>query len=236
MNSQIVQARQTYHYSNKCEQCCACGRHQLTHEETTALLALRTAASGAYDGSKATHVQALQKLGSLLWPEAEPGLRSERWKEVGFQSADPSTDFRGAGFLGLNQMVYFAEQHPSQLAAMLSEEYPWAITSLNATYAVLVLLQLASGAGMPQAQRAHPRAVKAFCGLEPSLAVLDAAYALALLKTHEAWQAMKGQPGVSIMQLQDCVQAGARFVERVLAQAPQDLDEFKWLGLQQLYM
>lgn len=30
---------------------------------------------------------------------------SRQWEEIGFQGADPATDFRGAGILGLNQLI-----------------------------------------------------------------------------------------------------------------------------------
>jgi hypothetical protein len=46
----------------------------------------------------------------LLWNTLKPGREisnriSKEWIEIGFQGADPATDFRGAGILGLKQLI-----------------------------------------------------------------------------------------------------------------------------------
>lgn len=33
------------------------------------------------------------------------GRITRQWEEIGFQGADPASDFRGAGILGLNQLL-----------------------------------------------------------------------------------------------------------------------------------
>jgi len=42
----------------------------------------------------------------MLKPGRELKARlSREWEEIGFQGQDPATDFRGAGILGLNQLL-----------------------------------------------------------------------------------------------------------------------------------
>ncbi|RDX66880.1 ELMO domain-containing protein A, partial [Mucuna pruriens] len=48
-----------------------------------------------FDGSKAEHQDALKQLWKLTYPDRElPSLKSELWKEMGWQGSDLSTDFR----------------------------------------------------------------------------------------------------------------------------------------------
>lgn len=44
-----------------------------------------------------------------LWNLATDSRSSRDWGVMGFQGKDPATDFRGAGVLGLHQLVYIAE-------------------------------------------------------------------------------------------------------------------------------
>ncbi|KAG5480631.1 hypothetical protein LSCM1_06335 [Leishmania martiniquensis] len=65
---------------------------------------------------------------------------SGRWKEMGFQGTDPSTDFRGAGILGLAHLVYLVEQYPQQWSAMLTPDFLPAAAGLNMTLHLSTLL------------------------------------------------------------------------------------------------
>jgi ELMO domain-containing protein len=65
---------------------------------------------------------------------------NERWKELGFQGTDPSTDFRGAGLFGLTQLVYLVEHHPEQWNAMLSPDFMTAAAGINVSMRVMTLL------------------------------------------------------------------------------------------------
>lgn len=44
--------------------------------------------------------------------EPLPSMITRKWIDVGFQGEDPATDFRGAGFLGLENLIYFTETYP----------------------------------------------------------------------------------------------------------------------------
>ncbi|CAJ1988283.1 ELMO/CED-12 family [Leishmania donovani] len=69
---------------------------------------------------------------------------SDRWKEMGFQGTDPSTDFRGAGIFGLAQLVYLVEHHPEQWSAILTPDFMAAAAGLNVTMRLATLLGINS--------------------------------------------------------------------------------------------
>jgi hypothetical protein len=63
-----------------------------------------------YDGDDPSHQEALK----LLWGYAFPGeactsLVAPRWVEMGWQQKDPSSDFRGAGLIALQNLIYLAQ-------------------------------------------------------------------------------------------------------------------------------
>lgn len=66
---------------------------------------------------------------------------------MGFQGIDPSSDFRGMGYLGLFQLEYFARSRPAEAHSALCNSqhhrrfYPFAATGINITAFVLDLLR-----------------------------------------------------------------------------------------------
>lgn len=118
----------------------------------------------AYDTTE--HVELLEKFWSLLKPgimrtpyvpkvtaatTATAGVHSKRmsvdWSEVGFQSMDPSTDFRAMGLLGLVQLHYFSLHRPNDANDVLKESnhvrrfYPFAATGINVSFFVSELMR-----------------------------------------------------------------------------------------------
>eukprot|EP00391_Amoebophrya_sp_Ameob2_P009405 CAMPEP_0178993432 /NCGR_PEP_ID=MMETSP0795-20121207/6700_1 /TAXON_ID=88552 /ORGANISM="Amoebophrya sp., Strain Ameob2" /LENGTH=334 /DNA_ID=CAMNT_0020685491 /DNA_START=215 /DNA_END=1216 /DNA_ORIENTATION=- len=71
-----------------------------------------------------------------------------RWKEIGFQSATPATDFRGGGILSLYCMMYLAEKYPAETRQMIAESqkdascYPFACACINVTVQLIFYLNL----------------------------------------------------------------------------------------------
>ncbi|CAN1765488.1 ELMO domain-containing protein A [Linum perenne] len=66
-----------------------------------------------FDGSLLQHQDALKQLWRLAYPDRQlPALKSELWKEMGWQGCDPSTDFRGGGYISLENLIYFARTYP----------------------------------------------------------------------------------------------------------------------------
>jgi hypothetical protein len=70
---------------------------------------------------------------------------TSQWGEIGFQGTDPATDFRGMGCLGLDCLLYFAENHTDLAAGLLrpyapETSYPLAIAGINVAHHLLSLL------------------------------------------------------------------------------------------------
>jgi hypothetical protein len=109
-----------------------------------------------FDPSHASHAALLESFWtcmrpgmqrSSLSPAGSYSLASEDWGQVGFQGADPATDFRGMGLLGLFHLEYFARTRPREArAALLNSNhsrryYPFAATGINVTAFVLDLMR-----------------------------------------------------------------------------------------------
>ncbi|XP_011301872.1 ELMO domain-containing protein 2 [Fopius arisanus] len=102
----------------------------------------------SYDSDNPEHELSLLKLWNLLKPEENLEARvTKQWQDIGFQGDDPKTDFRGMGVLGLENLVYFAEEYPSAAAhALLHSTHPkygyaFAIVGINITSMAMRLLR-----------------------------------------------------------------------------------------------
>ncbi|CAK9325643.1 unnamed protein product [Citrullus colocynthis] len=104
-----------------------------------------------FDGSRIDHQEALR----ALWYAAYPGrelqaLVSDQWKEMGWQGRDPSTDFRGAGFISLENLLFFAKTFSTSFQLLLRKqggkpaawEYPFAVAGVNITFMIMQMLDL----------------------------------------------------------------------------------------------
>lgn len=101
-----------------------------------------------YSTDNPEHEQLLLKLWNLLMPREPLDARvTKQWQEIGFQGDDPKTDFRGMGILGLENLVYFAQEYPSAATHVLSHSihprygYAFAIVGINLTSMALKLLR-----------------------------------------------------------------------------------------------
>ncbi|KAF7852227.1 hypothetical protein BT93_L5373 [Corymbia citriodora subsp. variegata] len=77
-----------------------------------------------FDGSRLEHQDALRQLWKLAYPDRElPSLKSELWKDMGWQGTDPSTDFRNhfgdcctnkmvLGLSGNTHLLWLASTYP----------------------------------------------------------------------------------------------------------------------------
>ncbi|XP_057870042.1 uncharacterized protein LOC131076744 isoform X2 [Cryptomeria japonica] len=107
----------------------------------------------SFDGTRADHQEALKALWHAAFPGRElHGLVSEQWKEMGWQGRDPSTDFRGGGFISLENLLFFAKTFPSfqrllqkQEGNRATWEYPFAVAGVNITFMLIQILDLRSG-------------------------------------------------------------------------------------------
>ncbi|KAM4120335.1 hypothetical protein ACJW30_03G124100 [Castanea mollissima] len=104
-----------------------------------------------FDASRPDHQAALRALWSATYPGQElHGLISDQWKEMGWQGRDPSTDFRGAGFISLENLLFFAKTFSTSFQRLLNKqggnraawEYPFAVAGVNITFMIMQMLDL----------------------------------------------------------------------------------------------
>ncbi|KAF5441821.1 hypothetical protein F2P56_037234 [Juglans regia] len=66
-----------------------------------------------FDETHLDHQEALKTLWRAAFPNiALKGLISDQWKDMGWQGPNPSTDFRGCGFISLENLLFFARTYP----------------------------------------------------------------------------------------------------------------------------
>lgn len=104
-----------------------------------------------FDVFNEQHMDLLNSFWQNMKPQRErsnaSGFISADWIELGFQNADPTTDFRGMGILGLVQLAYFSQHRPQRARFILSvlsdpkKYYPFAIIGINITSFVFELIQ-----------------------------------------------------------------------------------------------
>ncbi|CAM0150159.1 unnamed protein product [Urochloa decumbens] len=106
-----------------------------------------------FDPSRRDHQEALKALWRATYPDQElQGLISEQWKDMGWQGRDPSTDFRGAGFISLENLLFFAKTFSASFQRLLKKqcgnratwEYPFAVAGVNITFMIMQMLDLQS--------------------------------------------------------------------------------------------
>ncbi|XP_074592596.1 uncharacterized protein LOC141848463 isoform X1 [Curcuma longa] len=123
----------------------------LTPSQEECLHRLQNRIDITYDGSKQEHQEALRALWYAAYPEVElRDIISEQWKEMGWQGKDPSTDFRGGGFISLENLFFFARNYPKSFNDLLRKqegnraiwEYPFAVAGVNITFMLIQMLDL----------------------------------------------------------------------------------------------
>ncbi|XP_020690203.1 ELMO domain-containing protein A isoform X1 [Dendrobium catenatum] len=106
-----------------------------------------------FDPSRHGHQEALRALWASTYPDQElNGLISEQWKQMGWQGKDPSTDFRGGGFISLENLLFFAKTFSGSFQRLLNKqggkraawEYPFAVAGVNITFMIMQMLDLHS--------------------------------------------------------------------------------------------
>ncbi|KAG2312724.1 hypothetical protein Bca52824_024281 [Brassica carinata] len=107
--------------------------------------------NNCFDASRPDHQDALRALWSATYPgEKLEALISDQWKDMGWQGRDPSTDFRGGGFISLENLLFFAKTFPTLFQRLLKKqggkraawEYPFAVAGVNITFMIMQMLDL----------------------------------------------------------------------------------------------
>ncbi|KAJ8631999.1 hypothetical protein MRB53_025335 [Persea americana] len=123
----------------------------LTPYQEECLQRLQRRIEVVYDSSKSEHQESLRALWDAAFPgEQLHGLISEQWKEMGWQGKDPSTDFRGGGFISVENLLFFAKTFPKSFQDLLWKqegdramwEYPFAVAGVNITFMLIQMLDL----------------------------------------------------------------------------------------------
>lgn len=123
----------------------------LTAEQEECLLRLQSRIDVSYDSTNPEHQEALRALWNAAFPDEElVDLISEQWKAMGWQGKDPSTDFRGGGFISLENLLYLARNFPKTFQDLLRKqegdrsvwEYPFAVAGVNITFMLIQMLDL----------------------------------------------------------------------------------------------
>ncbi|NXS70558.1 ELMD3 protein, partial [Pandion haliaetus] len=156
-------------------------------------LALAMAQCGLDDNER-VHMRILQTIYKKLTHSRLGCPRyGTHWEELGFQGADPGTDLRGTGMLGLMQMLYFVmdsqtlplaqeifrlSQHETQASVImliLLQNFPFCIMSVNITRIVIQALR-------------EERLSRECNRRQQVIAVLNDLYAAAFLQLYRVWK------------------------------------------------
>ncbi|XP_041280619.1 ELMO domain-containing protein 3 isoform X2 [Onychostruthus taczanowskii] len=167
---------------------CLCGpprlRPQLRGEQELAL----AMAQCALDDSERVHMRILQTIYRQLTRSRLGCPRyGEHWEELGFQGADPGTDLRGTGMLGLMQILFFVLDSRTlplareifQLSQHETQNFPFCIMSVNITRIVIQALQ-------------EERLSRECNRRQQVIAVLNDLYAAAFLRLSRLWEQQHG--------------------------------------------
>ncbi|EXC06152.1 ELMO domain-containing protein A [Morus notabilis] len=149
----VVKSSSSYDRSEPDEISVVCRslRTVLTGAEEERLKRLKHRMKVYFDASRPDHQEALRALWSATYPNQElHGLISDQWKEMGWQGRDPSTDFRGAGFISLENLLFFAKTFSTSFQRLLKKqggkraawEYPFAVAGVNITFMIMQMLDL----------------------------------------------------------------------------------------------
>ncbi|XP_031452906.1 ELMO domain-containing protein 3 [Phasianus colchicus] len=146
-------------------------------------LALAIAHCGL-DDNQAVHMRILQTIYKKLTCSRLGCPRyGTHWEELGFQGADPGTDLRGTGMLGLMQMLYFVMDSQTlplaleifRLSRHETQNFPFCIMSVNITRLVL--------------QALREECLSRECNRRRQvIAVLNDLYAAAFLQLYRVWK------------------------------------------------
>lgn len=146
-------------------------------------LALAIAQCGL-DDNQAVHMRILQTIYKKLTCSRLGCPRyGTHWEELGFQGADPGTDLRGTGMLGLMQMLYFVMDSQTlplaleifKLSQHETQNFPFCIMSVNITRLVL--------------QALREECLSRECNRRQQvIAVLNDLYAAAFLQLYRVWK------------------------------------------------
>ncbi|XP_020570746.1 ELMO domain-containing protein A isoform X2 [Phalaenopsis equestris] len=188
--------------------------YMLTPLQERRLQRLKQRLNVPFEETRPDHQDALKALWDASFPEINlTGLVSEQWKDMGWQGANPSTDFRGCGFISLENLLFFARTYPASFQRILFKqegiraawEYPFAVAGINITFMLIQMLDLYSE---------KPRNLRGvnFIRILSDETAFDVLYCIAFQMMDAQWLAMRA----SYLQFKDVLQATRIQLEREL--------------------
>ncbi|KAK8971073.1 hypothetical protein KSP40_PGU003603 [Platanthera guangdongensis] len=187
----------------------------LTSLQEARLKGLRHRMSIEFDPKLNDHQEALRSLWNASYPNEElHGLISEQWKQMGWQGKDPSTDFRGAGFISLENLLFFAKTFSVSFQSLLNKqcgkrafwEYPFAVAGLNITFMIMQMLDLDSS---KPSTFVRPVLIQMLAGDEEAF---DLLYCVAFMILDKKWL----KKNASYMQFNEILRSTRAQLEREL--------------------
>ncbi|GMH32456.1 hypothetical protein BSKO_00290 [Bryopsis sp. KO-2023] len=118
------------------------GHLTLTSTQEARLRELRRKCVVPYDDQNPDHLESLKSLWMAGFPDTPwNGVKSPKWKEMGWQGVDPGTDFRGGGLFSLSNLLYMANHESTLFEKLMKKsdgdrvewEYPFAAAGVNVT-------------------------------------------------------------------------------------------------------
>jgi len=203
---------------------------ELSSKQTDHLTILQKRLRVPFDGSLEEHQDALRALWDAAYPDRKlNGFISSQWKDMGWQGNDPSTDFRGGGYISLENLLFLAANYPALFRRLLHKEngkrseweYPFAVAGLNVTFMLISLLDLRSEVPNSFAGRRFLQY------LEEDEKAFDRLFCVAFEMLDEQWLEMHA----SYMEFNEVMKQTRLSLEKQMAdnnvQRVQDLPSFK---------
>ncbi|XP_020257787.1 ELMO domain-containing protein A [Asparagus officinalis] len=190
--------------------------YTLTSVQQQRLQRLKERLNVPFDETRPDHQEALKALWQTSFPTTNlTGMVSEQWKDMGWQGLNPSTDFRGCGFVSLENLLFFAQTYPISYKRILLKqegtravwEYPFAVAGINITFMLIQMLDLYS-----EKPKSLPGAnfIRVLSDEEEAFDIL---YCVAFQMMDAQWLAMQA----SYLQFNEVLQATRCQLERELA-------------------
>ncbi|KAJ4811634.1 ELMO/CED-12 family protein [Rhynchospora pubera] len=205
----------------------------MTPSQEECLQRLQNRIDVSYDSTNKDHQDALKSLWYASFPGTELlDLISDQWKEMGWQGKDPSTDFRGGGFISLENLLFFAKNFPRSFQELLKKqngnralwEYPFAVAGVNITFMLIQMLDL---------QAAKPRTLLGAIFLKllsENERAFDILYCIAFKLMDQQWLSMHA----SYMDFNTVMKATRRQLEQELlmedVQRIEDMPSYRLLS------
>ena len=109
---------------------------KLTYNQLLPFYNLREDANVLFDAKCTDYDDLFRELWEAITSEKLDKIENDRWKDFGFQNANPRSDLRGGGLISLKQMVTYAKKNKAKLAEMVDpkHDFLFAVSSINVTY------------------------------------------------------------------------------------------------------